>query len=101
MFRAFAVPEIVGLATLGFGAALCSAIFFAVSVNIFTSSSRVSGFFVSVPDILSHVSHQMWLLVYKSVGMAAPIGCFAAFLGFELSAMRFLSGAGLHYCEGY
>jgi hypothetical protein len=53
MFNIFAIPDIVGFVGLSFKQALASVAFFAVSVNIFTNSSRVSGFLVSLPDILS------------------------------------------------
>src|SRR4030042_669367 len=53
MFSSFAIPDIVGFVGLSFKRVLVSVAFFAVSVNIFTNSSRVSGFLVSLPDIFS------------------------------------------------
>jgi len=53
MFSIFAMPDIVGFVGLRFEDACASAAFCVVSANIFMNSSRVSGFLVSLPDILS------------------------------------------------
>jgi len=52
MLRALAVPDIVGFVGLFCREALASISFLIASVTIFIKSSRVSGFFTSVPDIL-------------------------------------------------
>src|SRR3990170_7736591 len=59
MFKAFAVPEIVGL---GFKAALYSVIFLTVSVIVFMNSSRDSGFLMSVSDIIA--SHALLRIIW-------------------------------------
>ncbi len=69
MLSDFAVPDTVGFVGFSRLNALRVTSFLAASATIFTSASRVSGFFVSIPGIhiafVSCVQH----LIYKSVGM--------------------------------
>src|SRR3972149_5247839 len=53
-FKAFAVADIVGFVGFSLGIGFCGVVFFAASIRVFTSSSRVSGFLASIPDILVH-----------------------------------------------
>lgn len=52
MLRALAVADSVGFVVRFFASAFSSVVFLEVSVISLMSSSRVSGFLMSVPDIL-------------------------------------------------
>jgi hypothetical protein len=69
MFNAFAVPEIVGFVGLRVRDALFLSSFAAASAKNLTSSSRDSGFLVSIPDIVVTSALFVYHLVYKSVGV--------------------------------
>ena len=67
MFSALAVADIVGLAVLRLGACLDLTDFWAASATTLTSSSRVSGFLVSIPDILLLPLSSQYIILYIKV----------------------------------
>src|SRR4030043_1074104 len=91
MLSVLAIADTVGFVGLSFTSDLAPADFFTVSVNIFMNSSRVSGFLVSLPDILSPLCSLcsiLYIRVSEKISfLGATVGDFQGKVSVRCSAM--------------